>query len=234
MNYSSIIFWVSIILVLYIIYLYYASINTPVINSTTLTIQNPDVSIPLGANAASPRYSYGFWMYVNTWDNAVTKPIILRAQSGGNTKVPQISVYLDKTSPILWATIAPNSTGEIPPMSITDSFPVQKWTYVFISIDTQYVDMYIDGKLVKSLKMSYIPASPAVNTTPIGIGKNSDGKYVLSDIFVTKLQWWQSSFSPQAVWNEYLRGNNNSMFNFPYTANISISKDNVVKASYTI
>jgi len=234
MNYSSVVFWVSTILVLYIIYLYYMSINTPVVNSTTLTIQNADVLIPANVNAASSRYSYGIWMYVNTWDNTVVKPIILRDQTVPGA-VPQISIYLDKTSPILWATIAPSNSGVVPPMSITDSFPIQKWTYVFVSVDTQYVDMYIDGKLVKSMKLPYIPAPPAINASPIHIGKGSDGRYVSSDVFLTKLQWWPSAFSPQAVWNEYLKGNNNSMFGwFPYTANVSISKGNVVQASYTL
>lgn len=236
MNYSAIAFGVSIVLILYISYLYLASINTPVVASTTLKINNPDVLISSGENASTSRYSYGVWMYVNTWDNTAIKPIIMRGQALGST-TPQISLYLDRTSPILYATIASSTTGTtIPPMAITDAFPVQKWTYVFISIDTQFVDMYIDGKLVKSLKMSYIPASPAINTVPITIGKNVGGSYVSSDIFLTKLQWWPTAFSPQAVWNEYLKGNNNSTLGsmFPYSANISISKDNVVKASYTI
>lgn len=235
MNYSSIIFWLSIVLILYIVYLYYMSINTPVVASTTLSIKNANVVIPSNMTASSSRYTYGVWIYVNSWDNTTTKPIICREQSPIGS-VPQISVYLDTITPTLFATIASSvNGGNVPPMTITDAFPLQKWTHVLISVDTQYVDMYIDGKLVKSLKLSYIPATPGLNTVPINIGQKEQ-QYVLSDIFLTKLQWWPNAYSPQAAWNEYLKGNNNSTFGgmFPYSANISISKDSVVQASYTI
>ena len=35
-------------------------------------------------------------------------------------------------------------------MIITDNFPLQKWVCIGLSVDSQFVDGYIDGKLIRS------------------------------------------------------------------------------------
>jgi hypothetical protein len=47
---------------------------------------------------------------------------------------------------------------------ITDNFPLQKWVYIIISVDNQYVDAYLDGKLIQSHRF-YIPQTSAMGST---------------------------------------------------------------------
>ena len=35
----------------------------------------------------------------------------------------------------------------------------QKWTYITVSVDNSYVDSYLDGKLVKSIKIEGLQSS---------------------------------------------------------------------------
>ena len=35
---------------------------------------------------------------------------------------------------------------------ITNNFPLQKWTCILVSVDNKIIDVYLDGKLVKSIE----------------------------------------------------------------------------------
>jgi Concanavalin A-like lectin/glucanases superfamily len=242
MNMSAIVLGVVLVVVSYIFYLYWKSRNLPLVSSTTLNIANQDIIVPASLKPESSRYTYSVWVNVNTWDNTKEKPLFSRMAVAApvNPYTPQVSVYFDRTAPKLYATISPSvlpADGTvIPPMVITDSFPLQKWTHVLLSVDNNYVDMYLDGKLVKSVKLSYIPTSPGPTTVPIRVGKTKEGNSVASDIFMSKFQLWSTPFSPQEAWNEYMKGNSSSMFGglLAYGATLSLSKDNTVTNTVTL
>ena len=241
MNMSAIVLGVVLVVVGYVLYLYWKSRNAPLTNGTTLNIVNPDITVAASLKPESSRYTYSVWVNANTWDNTTAKPIFSRMASASPnfaTDVPQISLYLDKLTPTLFVTIAPSTVQPPPvsPIAITDAFPLQKWTHVMVSVDNNYVDMYLDGKLVKSVKLSYIPVAPARTTTPIRVGKGANGVSVPSDIFLAKFQLWSTPFSPQEAWNEYMKGNSSSMFGglLAYSATFSLSKDNTVTNTVTL
>jgi hypothetical protein len=228
---STIILGVVVVIVGYLLYLLYKWFNSPLISSTTLNIVNSPITIAASLNPASTRYSYGVWLYANTWDNAIIKPIFSRLTAAGST-VPQIYLYLDKTTPTLSASIAPQTpSSAIPPTIITDSFALQKWVFVLISVDNQFVDMYVDGKLVKSIKLAYLPAVPADYTVPVNLG-STGATTVKSDIFVANFQYWSTPQGPQNVWNTYMKGNGGSIFSSlgDYGATVTVTKNNATQA----
>ena len=238
MNMSAIVLGVVLVVVSYVFYLYWKSRNLPLVSSTTLNIANQDITVAASLKPESARYTYSVWINVNTWDNTKVKPVFHRmaTASPATGAIPQVSVYFDRTSPKLYAAISAQDASTIAPMVITDTFPLQKWTHVLLSVDNNYVDMYIDGKLVKSVKLSYIPTSPGSTTVPIRVGKNDAGSYIASDIFMSKFQLWSTPFSPQEAWNEYMKGNSSSMFGglLAYGATLSLSKDNTVTNTVTL
>ena len=239
MNMSAIVLGVVLVVFGYGLYLYWKSRNAPLTNGTTLNIVNPDITVAASLKPESSRYTYSVWINANTWDNTTAKPIFTRMASASPAAnaLPQISLYLHDTTPTLFATIGSSAASPVPPpIVITDAFPLQKWTHVMVSVDNSYVDMYLDGKLVKSVKLSYIPMAPASTTTPIRVGKGANGTPVSSDIFLAKLQLWSMPFSPQEAWNEYMKGNSSSMFGglLAYSATFSLSKDNTVTNTVTL
>jgi hypothetical protein len=44
-----------------------------------------------------------------------------------------------------------------------------------VSVDSQYCDMYVDGKLSKSIKYSSTPVQPAGVVVPLNVGKHLIG-----------------------------------------------------------
>jgi hypothetical protein len=110
MNWIIVILGIVVVILFYILYKFYYSNSNSLSKSTSLKIANPDIAVT--SSPATSRYTYGIWMYVNSWDNTVTKPIFSRPVSTSNTN-SQIYLYLDKTTTTLKFNVlyADSSTG---------------------------------------------------------------------------------------------------------------------------
>ena len=108
-------------------------------------------------------------------------------------------------------------------MIITDNFPIQKWTYVSVVVDNFFVDMYLDGKMVKSVKMNCMQSMPSITNTSVYLGGNPT---VMNDIMITKMIRWSYVLSPQDVWKNYMSGNGVSTMLTSYGANLDILRNN--------
>jgi hypothetical protein len=196
--------------------------------TANLNIINPPIT-PV-ANATSVSYAYGIWIYINSWNNNQSKIIFSRDRN--------ISLLLDKNTPKLTSSVF-MSDGTYAGVTITDNFPLQKWVYVILSIDNQFMDIYLDGKLVKSTKLTrdaigttpaLMPATPPSDATPIYLGGNPNVKF---DAQVAKFQKFATPIDPQTAWSNYASGNGVTSYlssTNSFNANLSILKNN---AEYT-
>jgi hypothetical protein len=178
---------------------------------------NPSINYNTLVNANSTRYAYGTWVYVNSWNTTFPKTLISRSSD--------FKLSLDQTTPTLRCSIASSSTSQ--PASdiiITNNFPVQKWTYVIVSVDNQIVDCYLDGKLVKSTQLSYVPKISQQN---ISMGDLNN-----PDIFLAMLNRWSTPIDPQTAWNYYVQGNGMGSLNF--NVKLSVLQDNVEQKSFSL
>jgi len=156
---------------------------------------------------------------VNTWDTTSPKVIFQRRTDTGTTLhiTPyndQISLHLEKTNPTLHAyfLLANNQPLDI---VVTNNFPIQAWCFVAISVNQNYVDCYLNGKLVKSVSVSSSGATlypPFANATVLvgGGTTNISGSTTESqkfDALITQFTYVPNSSSPQDVWTTYLKGN---------------------------
>ena len=91
-----------------------------------------------------------------------------------------------------------------------------------MSVDTTYIDCYIDGKLVVSSPLSpdrQIVSSPSRDLV-ISFKKRDRST---PDIYLAKLTRWDHALDPQTVWNEYNSGTGLSDSNFKLE--IAVTKD---------
>jgi hypothetical protein len=106
--------------------------------------------------------------------------------------------------------------------------PIQKWVNLVISVYGRTMDLYIDGKLVRTC---LLPGVASIN--------NNANIYVTPaggfDGWTSKLQYYPNSINPQQVWNIYTQGYTNwsSMFN-AYQIQISLLQNGVTQSSTTI
>jgi hypothetical protein len=241
MNVVALILAIVVIILFYILYRFFMLKSTELTKTASLFDSNP--SVPITNNPTSTRYTYGIWIYVNSWDAAVSKTIFDRANN--------IKLYFSDAAPVLKCDITMNA-GTPSIIEITDNFPIQKWVHIVTSVDNQYLDAYLDGKLVKSGRMytdgvtkvdattetakvdavaESTPKTPGVEPMVIGGG---DTKY---DAYIAKFHHWSSPLDPQTVWSTYSEGNGQSSMNnyiSSYGIDLSILKDNVEQSKYSI
>ena len=177
--------------------------------------------------------TYSVWIYVNTWVSGINKMILGRTND--------IVLYLDKDSAKLKCKIGPDAAAIIEAnagttsavtnlIDITNNFPIQKWCFVAVVVDSNgnICDFYLDGKLVKSVKLDTLPT--VVSANPIVYGKGHD-------TFISDVKRLGKVSGPQDIWNAYSKGNSGSSLKSAvgdYNVNLSILKDNVATSSYSL
>lgn len=154
---------------------------TPIDGKTKTVI--PAGEVPLGAGSD---YGMQFWMFISDWDYRFgqEKHIIERVSSA-NTNIKNPSVTLAATDNTLNVRISlyPNdsSAGAASPGAATsgDSFtcsvenvPLQSWFAVSVTVFQRNLDIYINGRLVKSCVLPGVP-KPAVGDIIL----NNDGGF---------------------------------------------------------
>ena len=233
-----------VILLLFIYFLYYWVYSTKkVLTNAVVNLSSPAITALSDLKEpGNTRYAYGAWVFVNDLSTTASNVIFYRKDN--------ICVYFEKNSALLKCSI--DGTGATA-TTITDTFPLQRWVHILVSVDGQYIDYYLNGKLIKSEKKTYIPKTPAgygsdktTVTNPvylgnsgiavIGSGNNKDNIYPTSpnsagyNAFLTKFTRWTNPLDPQSVWNEYTSGNGGAYF--PYSVRLDLLKNNNVESTY--
>ena len=93
-------------------------------------------------------FTYSFWVYVKEYTYKFEHEKHIFSITNGTDKEP-MEVYLDKNINDLMIKI-PVGDGESTEDIKVQKFPIQKWTHVLFSYRNRAMDVYIDGKIVKS------------------------------------------------------------------------------------
>lgn len=133
-------------------------------------------------------YGYQWWMYVKEWNTGYGKEKhILSRSDPSNPSVMNPNIYLHPTDntmniaiPIFATTDKVGTTTPAPAGETTNlnndvficgvpNIPLQKWFSVSVTVFTRNLDVYIDGKLVKSC---FIPGVPKPAFGDIAVTQN--------------------------------------------------------------
>jgi hypothetical protein len=108
------------------------------------------------------------------------------------------------------------------------NIPIQKWVNLTLSVYGRSMDLYIDGKLVRTC---LLPGVANVN--------NNSNVYVTPaggfDGWTSKFQYFPNSLNPQEAWNIYTKGYGSwsSMLN-SYQVQIALIENGQTQSSVTI
>jgi hypothetical protein len=208
---------VILVLVLYLVYYVGFSAQTLI----DLNKSNPVITTDNITNPTSTSFTYGMWVYVNNWSSGVKEIVKAQLPNNGATKV---RVYLDSDSPTLKTDIyTTDNSAPTKTVTITNNFPIQRWVYIVISVEGSVVDCYLDGKLVKSQQLQFLP--------------NMSGDYTIGygsfNAYLTKFYRIASPSDPQTVWNNYMAGNGfNANAGPAYGFSFVVTKDQAPIAQY--
>ena len=111
-----------------------------------------------------------------------------------------------------------------------ENIPLQKWVNLIISLNNESLDVYLDGKLVRTCVLEGVPkisTNAPVELTPEG---GFDG-------FTSKFQFIPTPLNPQEAYNIYKAGYGGgglgSSFN-KYKVKVSYLVDNKEKSSFEL
>ena len=188
-----IILGIIVIILLFALYVYFTSSVSPLIKYVNLNETSSLSSIPYSSitNPLSTRFAYSVWIYVNSWKTlSTTKTNVFYRNN-------EVGISFDETRPILYCNFN-NENGVVSSKTTTiivsNNFPIQTWTNVILNIDNNYLDVYINGQLVRSNVLSTQYTQPN-EPNDIKIG-DSNG----SDIYLANLKRWGGSINPQTAY----------------------------------
>ncbi len=139
---------------------------------------------------------------------------------------PQSKNQASVDGPIKVSELVADSKSPI--INVTDNFPLQKWVFIVVSVDNYIVDVYLDGKLVKSVQISQVNPD---STSNVYVGSGYDA-------YIANFQRWSYPLDPQTAWNSYMSGNGGSSLGSMlgvnnYHMNMNILKGDVEQGKIT-
>ena len=185
------------IIIVIILYYYFNNSGTTVLsNKLDLNTAQTEVAIENITDPASVKYSYELWIYVYNFTGTTTS-IISRQNTAADGS--NIGIKLDGAIPKLSLdyTKTESGTTSVPNVIITDNFPLQTWTHLIVSVDGSYIDIYMNGKLIKSFQDKNIQPPSATSTI----------KYGILPCYLAKLTRTTKPTDPQSAWDKYSAGN---------------------------
>ena len=196
MNAKLVLAVVIILLLLYVIFkaltTTYTSLGTMQKWENQTTLQGSNLPSNFKANSA-----ISVWFYIKKWSDTAK---VIHFKKVDNT-IFQVQ-FKASTNTIQ---IFPQSGSPTPgkDCNISD-FPLQKWVNLIISFNGSAMDVYVDGKLVKSCVVD--GGSKLGETTSIVLGDETK-KPPTDDVgFITNVKLKASPIAPQEAWDIYSQG----------------------------
>ena len=204
-----------------------------------------------GSDIPSSNFAYSIWFYINDWNYRYGEPKVLYGRMGGLSDIksgslegvggidPCPTVVLGSTQNNILVALGcypgaqqkPSSTkgNSVVHTCSVGNIPIQKWVNLAISVYGRTLDIYIDGKLVRTCLLpgvANINNNANVYVTPSG---GFDG-------WTSKFQYFPHSINPQDAWNIYVKGyQGSSLFSAsPYQVQLSLINNGTTQSSITI
>ena len=180
---------------------------------TMQKIEPAELSSSRSGNTSN--FTYSIWFFINDWNYRYgeSKIIFGRMTSGTGQKEPCPSVVLDPIQNNIVVSLAvypgldeapEKGSNYIVHSCPVANVPIQRWCNLLISAYGRTLDLYLDGKLVRTCVLpgvAKIDANAPVFITPMG---GFSG-------WTSKFQYWTDSCDPQKAWNIYSAGYGGSL-----------------------
>lgn len=204
----------------------------------------------LEGGGTSLNFSYSIWIYVNDWNYKFGEPkvVFVHGSKAGSTPPPPTTTTTTTTSsdaaagfsqpcPLVFlgesennCTVVMSCEGTGPAIARLENIPLQKWVNITICVYGRTMDLYMDGKLVKTVLLPGVPnVQPNV---PVMVTPNGGFSG-----WTSNLMYYADALNPQDVWNIYDKGyGGNSITNFlkSFQVQISLLQNGVQYSSFTV
>jgi hypothetical protein len=233
MDAKKIILAVVVILLLYIVYKLLTGNSSQISGMQSAkdsAVVSPD---DLPDNNNTNNYTYSVWFYVDDWSYRYGEPKIILGRLDGSRE-PSPSIVLGAIENNIKVSVAcyPNNNSDSSQIHTCgiSNVPIQRWVNLIISLYGRTLDVYLDGKLVRTC---VLPGIAKVNDTA-SIYITPEGGF---SGYTSNIQYWADATNPQEAYDIYRKGYGNSIFGGlfdKYQIKISFLEDNVEQGSIEI
>ena len=249
MNYLVIILAIIVILLAYYIY---TIVSAPAVIGENIDLSEEPVVIKSSSisNPYSANYCIGVWVYIfNFSQNNQIDRFIQYGTSEHLAQDSMLSLRMDQYKPILYCDVLVNDetmSKKYKPQTVQitndmDLFPLQKWTYVSVSVSNSFIECYINGRFVtatkvdeKGLYVSEPPPGADIESGPTfrfgARGTKTDSGAVRTNgcpVVLTGLMRWDGPLNAGDVYSQYMKGNGmerNSIWGPSYHMDINVKR----------
>ena len=209
MNTTVIVLGVLLILVvIYMIFQDYFTGTTSLKEQTYLQHGVPDTP---GVNLGSPdakNVTYSVWAFVED-AASVTENLIFSRDKDLHVgfKDGTFIVYVGGDTS---GSTSGSTLGNGQKIDVTHNFPLQKWVHILVTTEAstngRIVDIYLDGKMVKSVNITYSEGD-SENYKP---NDTHAIKFDQFQCYISKFERIPKTFDPKTAYNKYKQGNGGS------------------------
>lgn len=229
MNLRNIIIGVVIIIVLYLLYMWFFGDHS---RTYLCGMQDARKSITVSGDnmpsGASADYTFSTWIYVSNWNYRVgeKKTILSRKDKGGNpAPVISLGASLNNVEVDLgtYSTDSADGVSVQPDTCTLENVPIQAWANIIITLNNRALDLYLDGKLVRTCVLSGVPKMSSGEPLVIA----GDGGF---EGYISNVQYLSRAVNPREAYAIYREGpsGGNIISNFinKYRIKVAFMKDN--------
>ena len=182
------------------------------ISNNDMNIKDDDVDLV--------NYSYSIWSYVVDWNyNYGSKKPIFQKEGLEVFYAPNqndLVVKIDTYDP------ADATMSTVSFECGVSNIPIQKWTNIIVSVNGKSIDIYINGKLVKTCVTANVPK----NSKGTGIILTDNNGY---SGYTSRFKYISSTMDPKSAWDIYKKGwDESNIFSLGYDVDVVVSKDGKV------
>ena len=236
------------IFVLVLLYIIYKLMTKKTVTSSLATAMSMQTITPATMNSTgtgSSNFAYSIWIYIDDWNYKYGEDKIIFGRMSGDTSTiltpcPVVSlsplqnnleIALD-VFPGLDAIMAgitgpPSTTPSVVDKTIIPNIPIQAWVNIIMSVNGRSMDIYLDGKLVRTALLQGV--ANIDSTQPLYITPNGGFSG-----WTSKLQSWPNDMDPQQAWNIYKAGYGGSFLGSlfgKYTIKLSLINNSNAESS---
>jgi hypothetical protein len=203
-----------IVLVLILLYLALEGAFSGVTNfnyNSDLNVRQDSIEVSAIKNPTSGSFAYGMWLMLNNGSDSKIferKSELQIMLSGGALKLKVNNTIIN----------------------VINNYPLQKWVYLVTTVaynekmNVSIVDVYMNGKMVKSTQISP-PISPSSS-------KTSRITFGALNAKMIDFKRWTYALTPQMVLDEYEKSNMKKSLG-SYSADVSIFKNNIMAKRFS-
>jgi len=223
----------AVIIILLLLYVIFKALTTSYTslgmmqkwgNQTTLTGSN----LP---NSFKANSAISMWFYIKNWRSG-TKIIQFKKGSADTLKGSADTLFQVQFKNANENTIQifPRSGTSVSGEDCVSEFPLQKWVNLIVSFNGSAMDVYVDGKLVKSCVVNQGSRLNGTDMIILGDEATKD-----NDVgFITNVKLKAAPIAPQEAWDIYSQGFGGSPWSDllnKYKVKLSFIVDNQEQAS---